>query len=145
MRRVTFLPQTVGVLACMFFCLGLFSVLRFVVGKIDANIVQFVASHGRILHLGLSHVLDDIEQGQVGTNGEGPRHETFRGGHILAIEIQGQFGRTGVVKQAIVVFHELKEKTHASIPEINNASRFVWSPRASEWIGNRIGWDRERK
>ena len=142
MRRVTFLPQTVGVLACMFFCLGLFSVLRFVVGKIDANIVQFVASHGRILHLGLSHVLDDIEQGQVGTNGEGPRHETFRGGHILAIEIQGQFGRTGVVKQAIMVFHELNEKAskRASIPGIKIASRLIWSQGVEmDWQLYRMG------
>ena len=77
------------------------------VRKVDANIVQFVASDGRVLDIGTSNVLDDIEQGQVGADGESPREEPLARRNVLAIEIQCQLGRHGVVKQAIVIFHKL--------------------------------------
>jgi hypothetical protein len=81
-----------------------------VVREVDANVVQFVTADGWVLDLGLSDVLDDIEQGQVGTNGESPREETLGRRNVLAIEIQCQLWRNGVVKQAIVVFHELERR-----------------------------------
>ena len=78
------------------------------VRKVDANIVVLVACDGWVFLFGLSNVLDDIEEGQVGPNGKSPRKESLARRNILAIEIEGQFGGTGVVKQTIVVFHELQ-------------------------------------
>jgi len=83
-------------------------VLGIVVGKIDADIVVFVPSDGGIFDIGLSNVLDDVKECQVGSNGHPPRHESLRGRNVLAIEIQCQFRCTGVIKETIVVFHELK-------------------------------------
>lgn len=82
-------------------------VIRFVVRKVDANVVVFIAEDGRVLDLGLSDVLDDIEQSQVGPDGESPREKALARRDVLGIEIQCQLGCTGVVEQAIVVFHEL--------------------------------------
>ena len=77
------------------------------VWKIDANIVVLVTCDGWILLFGLSNVLDEVEEGQVGPNGKSPRKESLGRRNILAIEIEGQFGSAGVIKQTIVVFHEL--------------------------------------
>ena len=77
------------------------------VWKIDANIVVLVTCDGWIFLFGLSNVLDEVEEGQVGPNGKSPRKESLGRRNILAIEIEGQFGSAGVVKQTIVVFHKL--------------------------------------
>ena len=76
---------------------------------LDADIVELVAADGWVLDLGLPDVLDDIEKGDVGPDGEPPREEALPRGNVLAIEIEGQLGRASVVEQAIVVFHELHQ------------------------------------
>lgn len=78
------------------------------------NVIRFCSWNGRVPGGRIVDVFDCVEKRHEGANSNQPGSDPFWSRNILAVKIQGQFWSASVVKQTIVIFHQL-ERDHAQV------------------------------